>query len=177
MELDTFQKTQVRDFTPEDWPSVCEIYDLAKPEELDGVVPKSAIPKLQYDTGMRRLFDESRILVATENTKVVGFSGHTGNSITWLFVHPKYRRRKIGSTLLTAVTQLLSGEVTLVVAKSNSAALKLYERFGFSVDKEFIGEFKGYECPAAKLRYVIDDEPSFGEENQSGRQDVERNPI
>jgi hypothetical protein len=33
------------------------------------------------------------------------------------------------------------------------AAYTLYQRLGFTVEREFVGQFNGHACPVAKLRY------------------------
>jgi hypothetical protein len=75
-----------------DWPCICEIYDLAKPDELAGVVAPEHIRPLETDAEMKRLFVASKIIVAEVDAKPVGFVGSRGTFITWLFVLPTFRR-------------------------------------------------------------------------------------
>jgi ribosomal protein S18 acetylase RimI-like enzyme len=46
----------------------------------------------------------------------------------------------------------LEGPVTLNVAMSNTAALALYQRNGFKMEREFAGQFQGNPCKVARLR-------------------------
>jgi len=142
---------QIRPYRAEDWPAVCEIYDLAKPEELAGVVPPEAICPLDSDAGMKRLFGESSIWVADVNSRPVGFAGNRANLITWLFVHPGFRRGGIAGALLRQLLASLERTVALNVAASNVGARTLYEKFGFRVEREFVGNFQGAPCSVARL--------------------------
>lgn len=144
---------QIRPYRDSDWPSVREIYDLAKPDELRGVVEASAIPPLEADPEMKLCFRESQILVMDESDRIVGFGGSRGTFITWLFVHPNHRRKGVAWALVRELLAQLDGTITLNVATTNEAACNLYKRMGFTVDREFVGNFNGLTCPVAKLRY------------------------
>jgi ribosomal protein S18 acetylase RimI-like enzyme len=122
---------KLRPYHDEDWPAVCEVYDLAKPEELSGVVMPGAIPPLDSDSRMRKLFAESTITVAELSARLVGFAGSRGSFITWLFVHPEFRRAGVASALLRDLLTSLDRPVVLNVASSNIPARTLYGRFGF----------------------------------------------
>jgi ribosomal protein S18 acetylase RimI-like enzyme len=143
----------IRPYIESDWKSVCLVYDMAKPDELRGSVELSAIPPLDADAEMKALFQDSEIHVAEQAGVVLGFVGTRGNFITWLFVHPAYRRQGVAASLLQHVVTGLSGEITLNVAKLNQPALRLYERLGFTIDREFTGNFNGHEIQAVKLRH------------------------
>jgi len=143
----------IRPYRDTDWAVVREIYDLAKPDEMRGVVPASEIPALETDPTMMALFHGSQILVMEEAGHLVGFGGYRDTFITWLFVHPKFRRRGVAVALVREILARLDGTITLNVATTNIAAQNLYKRIGFTVEREFIGQFNGYACPVAKLRY------------------------
>jgi len=83
---------------------------------------------------------------------LVGFAGNRGSFITWLFVHPLFRKAGVASALLHELLPLLERPVVLNVASSNIPARNLYGRFGFHVEREFIGNFQGTPCPVARLR-------------------------
>jgi len=143
----------IRAYLASDWESVCLVYDLAKPDELRGSVEPSAIPPLDADAEMRALFHDSEIHVAEQAGLILGFVGTRGNFITWLFVHPAHRKQGIAASLLHYILGRLHGVVTLNVAKLNQPALRLYERLGFTIEREFAGNFNGREIQAVKLRY------------------------
>jgi ribosomal protein S18 acetylase RimI-like enzyme len=118
-----------------------------------GAVDASAIPRLEVDPDMMALFRGSEILIAERSARIVGFGGIRGNFITWLFVHPEYRRQGVAQALVRALLAQLSGTITLNVATTNVPAYNLYKRLGFTVEREFVGQFNGHSCPVTKLRY------------------------
>jgi len=144
---------QIRRYRDSDWSMVREIYDLSKPDEMRGVVDASAIPPVEADPDMMALFHTSQISVMEDAGRIVGFAGSRGTVITWLFVHPNDRRKGVAAALVRALLAQLDGTITLNVAATNAAARNLYERLGFTVEREFIGQFNGHSCPVAKLRY------------------------
>ena len=92
--------------------------------------------------------DIALYLLAKENGIVVGYAGlwHIADQgdITNIAVDESYRRKGIGSMLLTALIKRARADkcilLTLEVRKSNYAAQALYEKFGF----KRIGERKRY---------------------------------
>ena len=144
---------RVRAYCDSDWSAVRDIYDLAKPDEMRGVVTSDAIPSLDCDPEMKVLFGESQVLVMEDDNRIVGFGGNRGNDISWLFVHPAHRRRGVATALVRAITARLNGSVTLNVATENIAARCLYEHLGFTVEREFLSHFKGHPCRVSRLRY------------------------
>ena len=143
----------LRAYCNDDWTAVCEIYNLSKPEELLGVVDAASILPLEADSEMQALFRGSQILVAEVSHRFAGFGGSRGSFITWLFVHPAFRRKGIATALVREMLARLHKPVTLNVMMSNTPARVLYERLGFSVEREFQGNFQGNPCNVAKLRY------------------------
>ena len=85
----------------------------------------------------------SLVLGASENGKVIGVIGlkqedgpkeaHKG--FVWgFYVEPDYRKRGVGAALISAVltaSRRIVEQVTLSVVADNTAAITLYERFGF----------------------------------------------
>ena len=143
---------EIRPYRDEDWAVICEIYDLSKPDELAGVVAPETICPLDSDSSMKKLFSESEIWVAELSSRPVGFAGNRGNMISWLFVHPGFRRLGVASGLLRQLLACLQRPVALNVASSNTRARTLYGQFGFSVEREFTGSFQGTPCSVARLR-------------------------
>jgi ribosomal protein S18 acetylase RimI-like enzyme len=143
----------LRSYRSNDWTAVCEIYNLSKPDELLGVVDSGSILPLETDSDMQALFRGSQILVAEDSDRIAGFGGNRGSFITWLFVHPAFRRRGVATALVRDMLARLQQPVTLNVMVSNMAARALYERIGFNVEREFQGNFQGRACGVAKLRY------------------------
>jgi len=153
MTTETIGELRIRKYEPHDWDSVCAIYDVAKPDELRGSGDLRAIRPLREDEPMQALFRDSAVLVCEVGSRVVGFAGNKGNYISWLFVHPEFRRRGVAARLLRQVLLPLKGPVELNVAKNNQPAQALYEKAGFKLAEEFVGQWNGYECRVARLRY------------------------
>jgi ribosomal protein S18 acetylase RimI-like enzyme len=143
----------LRAYRSDDWKAVCAIYNLSKPEELLGVVDRGSIIPLEADSDMQMLFRGSQILVAEDLDRIAGFGGNRGSFITWLFVHPEFRRRGVATALIREMLVRLQRPITLNVMAGNIPARALYERIGFSVEREFQGDFQGRPCSVAKLRY------------------------
>ncbi len=143
----------IRRYTDSDWQAVREIYDLSKPDEMRGMVDLSAVLPLSQDPSGLALFRESTILVAEHGTRVVGFAGHKGNYISWLFVHPRCRRQGIARELLQEMMRRLEGPVTLNVGAGNHAARCLYAAAGFTVARQFTGKFNGHDVDVLTLKY------------------------
>ncbi len=85
---------------------------------------------------------------AKDNGKIVGYAGfwHVADEgdITNIAVLPEYRRRKIASRLIEAMIKEAKKRslslLTLEVRCSNTAAISLYENYGFKI----IGKRKNY---------------------------------
>src|SRR4029453_14694373 len=118
---------KIRPYEASDWEAVREIYDLSKPDEMRGGVDVRAIVPLGHDPSGLALFRDSVIFVVADAERVVGFGGHKGNYIAWLFVHPAHRRRGVARALLKEIMGQLQGPITLNVGSWNRAALKLYD--------------------------------------------------
>ncbi len=143
----------IRAYQPDDWQAVQTIYDLAKPDEMRGSVPPDAIRPLAEDAAMQQLFAASHILVAEVECQVAGFGGYSQDCIDWMFIHPEHRRQGLASALIIALLAQMGGQAILNVAQHNAAARRLYDRHGFLVEREFIGQYNGHPCGVLRLRY------------------------
>ncbi len=96
---------------------------------------------------------------AKDNGKCVGYAGFWNVSgegdVTNVAVLPEYRRRGVGSLLVAEMIKtaekLKLEMLTLEVRKSNTAAQKLYEKFGF----EILGERKRYYSDNGEDAYIM----------------------
>ncbi len=131
----------IRAYRESDFFDVAGIYNLCKPDEFSGedspIIPKPLVD----DEQMQELFRKSELYVY-QKIKIVGFAGNFGNHITWLFVHPDYRRKYIAKNLVDFILAKLNGEVSLNVARSNIAAIRLYKSLGFELTQEFTGKYQ-----------------------------------
>jgi ribosomal protein S18 acetylase RimI-like enzyme len=144
---------EIRSYTDDDWQAVRDIYDRSKPDEMRGSVNLSAIPLLERDPDHLALFRDSSILVMEDASEILGFAGHNGNYISWVYVHPAHRRSGVATALVREILGRLDGTVTLNVARNNHAARALYLRLGFVVAKEFRTQFNGHDVEAMTLSY------------------------
>ena len=142
----------LRPYLSEDWSRVRDIHDLCKPDEMRGSVDLSAILLLEQDPPTLEMFRRSEIIVIEDASEVVGFTAHMESYISWLCVHPSHRRRGIATLLLQEVLGRIEGIATLNVGKHNLPARSLYERFGFVIERDFIGTFNGRRVEVLKMQ-------------------------
>lgn len=145
-------------YTNADWNRILDIFSRAKPDELEGSVAREAIVPLPEDAGLLESFHGSRVLVARENDQILGYIGYRQDLISFLFVDPAHYRTGIGSRLLAHVLPLMGNKAWLLVAKTNRAAIALYQKFGFTVAEEFTGKYNG-KIPLAVLRLALLPDP------------------
>lgn len=141
----------IRDYKPEDWDTICKIFDLAKPDEMRGSCNTNAVLPLTEDKNLIQLFNNSRIIVAALDEEIVGFAGFSGQLISWLFVDPAYYRQGIGKKLLDTVLSYVGEKAYLNVAKYNEPAKTLYFSRGFHIVNEYHGLYNGFEAVALRL--------------------------
>ena len=117
-------------------------------------------------------------LVAEEGARVVGFAGLllvAGDAhVTTLAVDPGARGRRLGTRLMLALADEAlttgAGHLTLEVRVSNTAARRLYERFGF----ESVGVRKDYyRTEDALVMWATDiDTPAYREHLEGIRREL-----
>jgi putative acetyltransferase len=91
--------------------------------------------------------------VRDENEMVAGFIGIAEGKVEMLFIHPEYREKGIGRTLLRYAIQE-RGATTVDVNEQNDQALGFYLRMGFEIvgRSELDGNGKPY--PLLHMRLV-----------------------
>ncbi len=142
---------KIRSYKPDDWIQVKNIYNLSKPDEMRGSVDLRAVIPLEEDQLNQNLFNESTIIVSEDINEIIGFGGSKGNYISWLFVHPNHRRKGVAKSILDQILSQLIGEIRINVAQYNEAAISIYKKFGFTIVREFEGNFNGYKSKAMTL--------------------------
>lgn len=106
-------------------------------------IERESFPTPWPDQAFERFVGDPGFLVATDDEDVVGFvvadvvpdNDRPIGHIKDLAVHPDYRERGVGSTLLARSLMVLAGagvvSVKLEVRESNDSARSLYRQFGF----------------------------------------------
>ncbi len=135
-----------------DWEQVSKIYDLSKPDEMVGLVNSALIIPLAQDDKMLCYFNESIIWVYEDEHKIFGFIGLKENVISWLFVHPDFRRKGVARKLITKLTEEHNHALKLNIVKNNHAAMSLYLDLGFKAFEEFVGKMYGQAIPAVRMK-------------------------
>lgn len=122
------------------------------------------IPAEAFAAKIEALKRRGRYIVAEENGKAVGHAflgpmGLTANRHVFhlnIVVHPEFKGRGIGTALMTdliawARTGAKVGKIELLVRSTNTRAIALYRRFGFTREGRLAGRVR---LPNGKL---IDD--------------------
>jgi len=109
---------------------------------------------LEYWRACPRLF-----LIAKHRRRIAGYSiarvDWRGAELESIAVDPLYRGRGIAQALLNAtISRLRAGSLRLMVSTSNAAALRFYQRFGFSRVRKVPGYY-GVGRDAWRMRLKI----------------------
>lgn len=147
----------VRPYQEKDLDEVLDVYMLAKNDELANEPHHIKTAPFTENPLALELFENSQVYVYVMDEKVVGFVGHQGNHIIWMYVHPDYRSRKVAYALIQYVLENLQGEVHLSLLKSNLKAFNFYKKVGFKLDSEFTGEHQGITIHAVKMTMQLSD--------------------
>lgn len=144
------ETTVVRAFQGEDWPAICEIHDLARPDELRGSCDPRAFVPIAEDPEIEDLRACAK-LVAEAGEQIVGFVGVDGDYVAWLYVRPAFYGRGIGRRLLQAGLNLVEGRAWTIVLSGNVPAIRLYESEDFHEIRRFQSDNAGYPCTCIRM--------------------------
>lgn len=140
-----------REYVGEDWHRICEIYDLARPKELEGSCDPRAFIPIRDDTEVEGL-KLCKKLVACADESIGGFVGFSADHLAWLYVDPAFQGRGIGRALMEAALQRIGGQSAwTVVLEGNHPARRLYDSLGFKLVERFEGNNAGYPCIGLRL--------------------------
>ena len=85
----------------------------------------------------------------------IGFVAFCDNSITWLYVEPKFFRNGYGRMLLDFVLNRISKPASVTVLNNNFRAIALYKSCGFKVHSEKKGIIPLTNVEVISLKMVL----------------------
>jgi ribosomal-protein-alanine N-acetyltransferase len=149
---------------------------LARPDDLDAIVAiedasfHNPTPRSWYEAELARPDVCHVYVLRLPEVPVAGFAAfwRVGDEmhINNLAIHPTWRRRGLGGQLLVSVLDRARAmgirHATLEVRRSNTAAMRLYERQGFRTASVRRGYYSQPEEDALVL--ALDLEPAPGDE-------------
>ncbi len=140
----------IRAYHDDDWPLICQIHDLARPDELLGSCDSRAFVPIEQDPEVEHL-RLCQKQVAILNDLVVGFVGIHEGYLGWLYVHPDYYGMDIGRKLLQTGLKLINGIAWTIALAGNTRAVDLYQSEGFSEVNRYESDNAGYACICVRL--------------------------
>ena len=140
----------IRKYKADDFPIVSEIYASSKLDEVINEDSEFTLIPLEKDDKRLSILMASDIYVYDEQG-ILGYGAHDGPEITALYVHPRHRGRGVGITLLKYLLSKIPQQAYLYVAKSNTLAIGIYQKFGFEIIEEFQVIYNGVPVLANKL--------------------------
>jgi putative acetyltransferase len=140
----------IRRFKKDDYQAILDVYAASKLDELCNEKAAFELLPLEKDTKRLKRLLESDIYVCEED-HIIGYAAHCGSEISALFVHPKGREKGIGKGLLEFVLSIIKGPAELYVAKSNTSAKELYQKYDFKIVEEFETDYNGVPVLANKM--------------------------
>ena len=139
-----------RAYKDEDWKAICQIHDLARPDELLGSCDPRAFVPIEQDKEVEEL-RASRKFVACIDERVVGFVGVDDKYLAWLYIDPGQYGKGIGRELLRIGLREIGEGAWTIALDGNHKAIKLYESEGFREVKRYASDNAGYPCTGVKL--------------------------
>src|SRR5712691_4788312 len=127
---------RIRSFEESDTERVASLWREVLPNDPPHNAPALVIRrKLQFQ---RELFFVGEIDTAIVGTVLAGYDGHRG----WLYsvaIHPRYRRRGLGTTLVRHAEAALAAagcpKINLQVRTTNAAVVAFYRKLGYEVEE------------------------------------------
>lgn len=96
-------------------------------------------------------FDQVKLYGIVDSEKISGFIGLAGQLIQMLFIHPDYRRKGLGKSLIDyaiATHQVDSVDVN----EENQQAVDFYKHLGFVVEARYDEDAAGKPHPILSMR-------------------------
>ena len=85
----------------------------------------------------------SKIYVACDKQKIIGFIAVKLNILDYIYVDPAYQGQGVGKNLISYVLRMMKRPITLEVFQENKVAKKLYSHFGFKTKKIIYQQWDG----------------------------------
>ena len=143
---------KVRPYADNDLSIIYEIYALSALDEFSTDKDQFKLIPLEKDHKKREQLLESDIYVIEDNTgEIKGYGAVYNTRIRALFIHPDSRRLGYGRALLEYMLSQISGAASLFVVSSNSQAIALYEKYGFTKVDEIQATYSGITFIANKM--------------------------
>lgn len=140
----------IRAYCENDYPSIITIYANSKLDELRFESKSFKLLRLEQDKKRLSAFLESDIYVFDDG-HVRGYGAIYNNEIRALFVCPSTRGNGIGKALLEFLLTKVNGSAKLYVAKTNTPAKALYQKYGFAISSEFLTDYNGEPVNACEM--------------------------
>jgi len=140
----------IREYSESDYSGILEVYSNSKLDELKYESAKFELLPLDKDKLRCSQILESEVYVYG-GTEVKAFCAIKGSEIRALFVHPKARGKGVATKLLEFMLAKTNGIATLYVAASNYPAIKLYHKYGFKINSEFMTTYNKINVLANKM--------------------------
>ncbi len=144
----------IRAYHDDDWPLICQILDLARPDELRGSCDPRAFVPIERDQEVEHL-RLCQKQVALINDQIVGFIGYYEGYLGWLYIHPDYYGKGIGRKLLQTGLKIINGNAWTIALAGNTRAIDLYQSEGFSEVNRYESDNVGYSCTCVRLEIKI----------------------
>ena len=91
-------------------------------------------------------------VLASDASDPIGFLGYTKDTIEGLFIDPAHRGIGAGRFLVEHAQRLATGPLAVDVNEQNGAAIRFYERMGFTVVSRSPTDGAGRPFPLAHMR-------------------------
>jgi putative acetyltransferase len=91
-------------------------------------------------------------VLASDTADPIGFLGYTKDTIEGLFVDPAHRGTGAGHFLVEHAQRLATGPLAVDVNEQNDAAIRFYERMGFTIVSRSPTDGAGRPFPLLHMR-------------------------
>ena len=91
-------------------------------------------------------------VLASDAADPIGFLGYTTDTIEGLFIEPAHRGSGAGRFLVEHAQRLATGPLAVDVNEQNDAAIRFYERMGFTIVSCSATDGAGRPFPLAHIR-------------------------